>query len=65
VEDRDMDTRTHFKAGDKVSVKFPTVSGITYGYIRFIETDGTLTVYFPEIESVGTGWKASDFQGAH
>jgi hypothetical protein len=57
-----MKTKAQFAVGSKVYVNFPTVSGITYGFVRHIEADGTLTVYFPEINSTGTGWLPSDFQ---
>ena len=56
-----MKNTTEFTVGQRVVVNHPTKSDLTYGYIRAIEADGTLTVYFPEIGSTGTGWLPIDF----
>ena len=50
-----------FTKGEKVMLRWTSVNGITYGFIDALETDGTYSVYFPEIESYGGGYYASDF----
>ena len=54
-------TRT-FKIGDRVRLAYQTKSNLTYGYVREVNADGTMTVYFPEIRSEGSGWVAADFR---
>lgn len=47
------------KAGDRV---FPTrPMKMTYGYVRAIESEGTLTIYFPELRPIGRGWLDWEF----
>ena len=47
----------------KVRPNFKTTRNLTYGYVREIYQDNgqtLMSVYWPEIKSLGSGWKATD-----
>jgi hypothetical protein len=53
--------KKQFEVGVKVAPRFPTRSGLTYGYIRWVDSEtGEYAIYWPEISSEGCGWSGSD-----